>query len=118
MTADINHMLINNLHQHILCFAAATVQISLPIIMDVLLSITADDMATSEAVKPQGKKWSDQEAGDLIDFLCKCHSEATSPGNFKTAAWTAAKLHLDGKHPNSLHISNVRTVYQELHSTP
>jgi len=94
-------MPIDNLHQHILHYAAAAIQICLPIIMDVLPSVTADDAAAAEAVKTQAKKWSDQEIEDLIDFLHERRNEASSPGNFKPPIWTSAKLHLDTKHPDS-----------------
>jgi hypothetical protein len=101
MTPGIDYMPIDNLHQHILHYAAAAVQICLPILMDVLPSVNADDATASEASKTQAKKWSDQEIEDLIDFLYNRRSEASSPGNFKPAVWTAAKLHLDTKHPHS-----------------
>jgi hypothetical protein len=101
MTPGIDYMPIDNLHQHILHYAAAAVRICLPILMDVLPSVNADDATTSEAVKTQAKKWSDQEIEDLVDFLYNRRSEASSPGNFKPVVWTAAKLHLDTKHPHS-----------------
>ena len=93
-------MLIDNIHQHILHYTAAAIQICLPILMDVLPSVNADDATASEAVKTQAKKWLDQEIEDFIDFLYNCCSEASSPGNFKPVVWMAAKLHLDTKHPH------------------
>jgi len=94
-------MAIDNLHRHILHYAAAAIQICLPIIMDVLPSVTSDEATAGEASKPQAKKWSEQETEDLVDFLCKNRSETNSPGNFKPTIWTAAKKYLDSKHPDS-----------------
>jgi hypothetical protein len=116
MTPDIDYMPIDNLHQHILHYTAAAVRICLPILMDVLPSVNADDAMTSEAVKTQAKKWSDQEIEDLVDFLYNRHSEASSPGNFKPVVWMAAKLHLDTKHPHSLRtIAAVKAKFTMVH---
>jgi hypothetical protein len=56
MTPDINCMPIDHLHQHILHYTAAAIQICFHILMDMLPSVNADDATASEAVKTQAKK--------------------------------------------------------------